>query len=142
MCAILILITDKHLSPSCWMWNFYGTCSINFIQTMHKGLIKCTLLLFSCYTLFFCILTNASLYKLYGNHLVMRERKVKRERERRWERVILLTHHISRSLLVMSLPIFLWNWKARFLELDYLDLLQAFTKQIEVAQSPRVDTGL
>lgn len=49
---------------------------------MHKGLIKCTLLLFSCYTLFFCILTNASLYKLYGNHLVMRERKVKRERER------------------------------------------------------------
>lgn len=47
---------------------------------MHKGLIKCTLLLFSCYTLFFCILT--SLYKLYGNHLVMRERKVKRERER------------------------------------------------------------
>lgn len=96
MCAILILITDKHLSPSCWMWNFYGTCSINFIQTMHKGLIKCTLLLFSCYTLFFCILTNASLYKLYGNHLVMRERKVKRER--RWERVILFnTSHQSVS---------------------------------------------
>lgn len=63
---------------------------------MHKGLIKCTLLLFSCYTLFFCILTNASLYKLYGNHLVMRERKVKRER--RWERVILLnTSHQSVS---------------------------------------------
>lgn len=98
MCAILILITDKHLSPSCWMWNNYGTCSINFIQTMHKGLIKCTLLLFSCYTLFFCILTNASLYKLYGNHLVMRERKGKRERERRWERVILLnTSHQSVS---------------------------------------------
>lgn len=96
MCAILILITDKHLSPSCWMWNFYGTCSINFIQIMHKGLIKCTLLLFSCYTLFFCILTNASLYKLYGNHLVMRERKVKRER--RWERVILFnTSHQSVS---------------------------------------------
>lgn len=96
MCAILILITDKHLSPSCWMWNNYGTCSINFIQTMHKGLIKCTLLLFSCYTLFFCILTNASLYKLYGNHLVMRERKVKRER--RWERVILFnTSHQSVS---------------------------------------------
>lgn len=138
MCAILILITDKHLSPSCWMWNFYGrpTCSINFIQTMHKGLIKCTLLLFSCYTLFFCILTNASLYKLYGNHLVMRERKVKRERERRWERVILLTHHISRSLLVMSLPIFLWNWKARFLELDYLDLLQGLYKADRSSSEP------
>lgn len=134
MCAILILITDKHLSPSCWMWNFYCTCSINFIQTMHKGLIKCTLLLFSCYTLFFCILTNASLYKLYGNHLVMRERKVKRER--RWERVILLTHHISRSLLVMSLPIFLWNWKARFLELDYLDLLQGLYKADRSSSEP------
>lgn len=82
MRAILILITDKYLSLSCWMWNDYGTCSINFIQIMHNGLIKCTLLLFSCYTLFFCILTNASLYKLYGNYLVMRERKVKRERER------------------------------------------------------------
>lgn len=136
MCAILILITDKHLSRSCWMWNNYGTCSINFIQTMHKGLIKCTLLLFSCYTLFFCILTNASLYKLYGNHLVMRERKVKRERERRWERVILLTHHISRSLLVMSLPIFLWNWKARFLELDYLDLLQGLYKADRSSSEP------
>lgn len=136
MCAILILITDKHLSPSCWMWNYYGTCSINFIQTMHKGLIKCTLLLFSCYTLFFCILTNASFYKLYGNHLVMRERKVKRERERRWERVILLTHHISRSLLVMSLPIFLWNWKARFLELDYLDLLQGLYKADRSSSEP------
>lgn len=136
MRAILILITDKHLSPSCWMWNFYRTCSINFIQTMHKGLIKCTLLLFSCYTLFFCILTNASLYKLYGNHLVMRERKGKRERERRWERVILLTHHISRSLLVMSLPIFLWNWKARFLELDYLDLLQGLYKADRSSSEP------
>lgn len=136
MRAILILITDKHLSPSCWMWNFYRTCSINFIQTMHKGLMKCTLLLFSCYTLFFCILTNASLYKLYGNHLVMRERKVKRERERRWERVILLTHHISRSLLVMSLPIFLWNWKARFLELDYLDLLQGLYKADRSSSEP------
>lgn len=136
MCAILILITDKHLSPSCWMWNFYRTCStcINFIQTMHKGLIKCTLLLFSCYTLFFCILT--SLYKLYGNHLVMRERKVKRGRERRWERVILLTHHISRSLLVMSLPIFLWKWKARFLELDYLDLLQGLYKADRSSSEP------
>lgn len=134
MCAILILITDKHLSPSCWMWNNYSTCSINFIQTMHKGLIKCTLLLFSCYTLFFCIFT--SLYRLYGNHLVMRERKGKRERERRWERVILLTHHISRSLLVMSLPIFLWNGKARFLELDYLDLLQGLYKADRSSSEP------
>lgn len=134
MRAILILITDKHLSRSCWMWNNYGTCSINFIQTMHKGLIKCTLLLFSCYTLFFCIFT--SLYRLYGNHLVMRERKGKRERERRWERVILLTHHISRSLLVMSLPIFLWNWKARFLELDYLDLLQGLYKADRSSSEP------
>lgn len=97
MRAILILITDKHLSPSCWMWNNYGTCSINFIQTMHKGLIKCTLLLFSCYTLFFCILTNASLYKLYGNHLVMRERKGKREREKVGESNPFNTSHQSVS---------------------------------------------
>lgn len=62
---------------------------------MHKGLIKCTLLLFSCYTLFFCIFT--SLYKLYGNHLVMRERKVKREREKVGESNPFNTSHQSVS---------------------------------------------
>lgn len=49
---------------------------------MYKGFIKCILLFFSCYIFFFCILINVSFYKLYGNYFVMRERKVKRERER------------------------------------------------------------
>lgn len=46
------------------------------------------------YTLF-CIFT--SLYKLYGNHLVMRERKVKREREKVGESNPFNTSHQSVS---------------------------------------------
>lgn len=73
---------------------------------MYKGFIKCILLFFSCYIFFFCILINVSFYKLYGNYFVMRERKGKRERERRWERVIFLIYYISWFLLVMSFLIF------------------------------------